>query len=103
MTDRSWQRGMVALLVVALAIGLSACGSSSKSSSTSASAPSGQPGKGKPPIKLGDKNFTEQYILGQLYKQALEAKGFTVSLHDNIGSSEITDKALKTGQIDMYP
>jgi len=102
MTNRTWQRGMVALLVVALAIGLAACGSSKKSSST-ASTPGGQPGKGKPAIKLGDKNFTEQYILDQLYAQALKAKGFTVSLHDNIGSSEITDKALKSGQIDMYP
>ena len=30
-------------------------------------------------IVLGTKNFGEEYILGQLYKQALEAKGFTVS------------------------
>ena len=29
-------------------------------------------------IILGTKNFPEEFILGQLYKQALEAKGFTV-------------------------
>ena len=28
---------------------------------------------------IGTKNFPEEYILGQLYKQALEAKGFNVS------------------------
>ncbi len=39
MTDRTWQRGMVALLVVAVAIGLAACGSSKKSSSTAATGP----------------------------------------------------------------
>jgi osmoprotectant transport system substrate-binding protein len=100
---------MVALLTVALAIGLAACGSSNKSSSSSSgsssgpSAPSGQPGKGKPPVVLGAKNFTEEFILGELYKQALEAKGFQVTLKNNIGSSEIIDKAITSGKVDAYP
>jgi osmoprotectant transport system substrate-binding protein len=61
------------------------------------------PGIGKPPVTIGDKNFTEEYILGSLYAQALAAKGYKVTLKGNIGSSEITYKALKAGQIDMYP
>ena len=40
-----------------------------------------------PTIVIGTKNFTEQYVLGQLYKQALEAKGFKVNYKENIGSS----------------
>ncbi|MGH2868568.1 MAG: glycine betaine ABC transporter substrate-binding protein [Solirubrobacteraceae bacterium] len=52
---------------------------------------------------MGDKNFTEEFILGDLYAQALRAKGFTVNLKPNIGSSELVDKALRSGQIDMYP
>ena len=32
------------------------------------------------PIIVGTKNFGEAFVLGQLYKQALEAKGFKVSL-----------------------
>jgi osmoprotectant transport system substrate-binding protein len=52
---------------------------------------------------MGDKNFTEEYILGDLYQQALEAKGYSVTLKANIGSSELTDKALTSGQIQMYP
>jgi osmoprotectant transport system substrate-binding protein len=103
MTSRTWYRAMLALLIVALAIAVSACGSDDKKSSSGAKPPSGQPGKGKPPVTLGAKNFTEEYILGQLYKQALEAKGFTVNLKNNIGSSEITDKALTSGKIDAYP
>ena len=31
------------------------------------------------PIIVGTKNFGEAFVLGQLYKQALEAKGFEVS------------------------
>jgi osmoprotectant transport system substrate-binding protein len=52
---------------------------------------------------MGVKNFTEEYTLGDLYAQALQAKGFTVTLKANIGSSEVIDKALTSGQIDMYP
>ncbi len=61
------------------------------------------PGTGKPAVVIGDKNFTEEYILGDLYQQALQAKGYKVTLKPNIGSSEITYKALKSGQIHMYP
>jgi len=100
-------RPLAALLAVALAIALAACGSSNDSTSTSAtstpSAANDQPGKGKPAVTIGDKNFTEQYVLGELYAQALRAKGYTVKVKSNIGSSEIIDKALTSGKLDMYP
>jgi osmoprotectant transport system substrate-binding protein len=54
-------------------------------------------------IVLGTKNFPEEYILGQLYKQALEAKGFTVSYKENIGSTELIQTSLTSGKINMYP
>ena len=56
-----------------------------------------------PTIVIGTKNFGEEYILGQLYKQALEAKGFTVSYKENIGSTEIIHTALTSGKINFYP
>jgi osmoprotectant transport system substrate-binding protein len=59
--------------------------------------------KAAPTITIGTKNFPEEYILGQLYKQALEAKGFTVKYKENIGSTEIVQTALTSGKIDMYP
>jgi len=93
-------------LVAALALttGLAACGGGGDDNGgSSTQAAASQPGKGKPSVTLGTKNFTEQFVLGQLYKQALEAKGFTVALKQNIGSTEIADKALRSGQIDMYP
>ena len=64
------------VIALVLAAAVAACGSSDKKESKSSSPPSGQPGKGKPPVTIGDKNFTEQYILGELYSQALRAKGF---------------------------
>src|ERR687898_150315 len=58
---------------------------------------------GGPAITIGSKDFTEQYILGELYAKALEANGFNVEKKLNLGSEQIADKALQNGQIDMYP
>src|SRR2546421_8010526 len=54
-------------------------------------------------VVLGTKNFGEEYILGQLYKQALEAKGFSVTYKENIGSTELVQTSLTSGKINMYP
>jgi osmoprotectant transport system substrate-binding protein len=56
-----------------------------------------------PTIAIGTKNFSEEFILGELYKQALEAKGFNVSYKENIGSTEIIQTALTSGKINFYP
>jgi osmoprotectant transport system substrate-binding protein len=55
------------------------------------------------PITIGSKNFTEQSILGELYRQALQAKGYNVVLKADIGSTEIIHRALRNGSLDMYP
>jgi osmoprotectant transport system substrate-binding protein len=65
-----------------------------------------RPASGAPVAKtitIGTKNFPEEFILGELYKQALEAKGFTVKYKENIGSTEIIYTALKSKKIDLYP
>jgi osmoprotectant transport system substrate-binding protein len=56
-----------------------------------------------PTIVLGTKNFPEEFILGQLYKQALQAKGFHVTYKENIGSTELIQTSLTSGKINMYP
>jgi osmoprotectant transport system substrate-binding protein len=114
------------------ALGLSGCGSAGTSSSTQAAAAhvassttsaatttttattnstgtetatttSALPGAGKPAIIVGDKNYTEQFLLGQLYVQALRAEGFSVSTNQNIGPTQVTLQALKAGSLSMYP
>ncbi len=108
---RRTSRGIAAALVAVLAaLLLAACGSSSSSSSSASSSSSGAAstaassgsGSGKS-LTLGTKDFTEEFILGQLYKQALEAKGYTINYKENIGATEVIDKALTSGQIDAYP
>ena len=60
-------------------------------------------GQAAPNITLGTKDFTEEFVLGQLYKQALEAKGIKVTYKENIGSTEIIQTALRSGKINAYP
>jgi osmoprotectant transport system substrate-binding protein len=67
------------------------------------SSSSEKPGEGKPGVTIGTKDFTEEFVLGNLYAQALEAKGYKVTLKENIGATEIIDKALTSGEIDGYP
>ena len=54
-------------------------------------------------VKVGSKNFTEQFILAELYAQALEANGIKVERKVNLGGTLIAHKALEEKQIDMYP
>ena len=109
-STRPFIRTMTVGVVVALAATLAACGSSGGGSSSTnqngsngGTAAADLPGKGKPAITMGDKNFAEEYLLGNLYAQALRAQGYTVTLKGNIGASAVIDKALTSGKIDMYP
>ena len=38
---------------------------------------------------VGSKNFTEQYVLGEIYAQALEAAGYKVKKDLDIGSEVV--------------
>jgi osmoprotectant transport system permease protein len=54
-------------------------------------------------ITVGSKNTTEQIILGELLAQAIErGSGFTVDRRLNLGGTLICDRALATGDIDVY-
>jgi osmoprotectant transport system substrate-binding protein len=103
----SWRR-LFGLLVImsALILAAAACGGDDEeepeaqaTATTETAAADGD----KPQVVLGTKNFTEQYVLGELYGQALEAKGFDVDLKSDIGSTEIIDSSLTSGEINMYP
>ena len=100
---RSLRIILAVVAALALPAGLAACGGSGGGTTGSTRAAATLPGSGKPPVTLGTNNSTEQLVLGQLYQQALQAKGFTVALKQDIGSTQIADKSLRSGQIDLYP
>jgi osmoprotectant transport system substrate-binding protein len=72
-----------------LALVLSACGIGGGASGT--------------PIKVGSKDFTEEYIVGEMYALLLENAGFTVERKHNLGGTPVAHEALIKGDIDLYP
>lgn len=54
-------------------------------------------------IKIGSKNFTEQFIVAELYAAALENAGFKVDRKINLGGTLVAHEAVRTGAIDLYP
>jgi glycine betaine/choline ABC-type transport system substrate-binding protein len=98
---------LIAVATLACAVLVAACGDDDESSNDSA-ATSGQliernaDNAGKK-ITVGSKNFTEEFILGEIYAQALQAAGYDVKKDLNLGSEQIALKALKGGDVDGYP
>jgi osmoprotectant transport system permease protein len=54
-------------------------------------------------VVVGSKNFTEQVLLGELMAQTLESHGVAVERRLNLGGTFICDRALRSGDIDLYP
>jgi len=54
-------------------------------------------------VTIGSKNFPEQFILGEIYAQSLEAAGYTVKKELNLGDENVAFKSLRQGEIDAYP
>jgi len=91
-TRRAAKAAFAISLGVALLIGITATGAGAAKTATK-----------KPTITIGTKNFAEEYILGQLYGQALAAKGFHVVYKGSFGSSEEADTAIRSGKMNFYP
>ena len=57
----------------------------------------------KPKIVVGSKFFTEQVILAELLAQHIEAKtGITVERKANLGGTLLVQKAMQSGDLDLY-
>jgi glycine betaine/choline ABC-type transport system substrate-binding protein len=114
MSTHPRMRALFALLAaLTLGLAIAACGDSNDDTSTSAdtggdTGSSGDliqsnPDNGSIKLTVGSKNFTEQYILGEIYAQGLEAAGYDVSTDLNLGDEQVALKALQNGSISGYP
>ena len=52
-------------------------------------------------VKVASFNFDESEILQELYAQVLETNGYTIERHTRLGTREIVEPALESGQIDL--
>jgi osmoprotectant transport system substrate-binding protein len=112
LTRPIWAVALVLLLVAA------ACGdddddsgsaaTSATTASSGSAATTGSTGSGTaatigsgPQIVIGSFNFPESELLGELYGQALAAKGAQVDYKASLGNREVVEPALESGQINF--
>ena len=103
-------RALFALMCAGvIAFGVAACGDDEEDSGSdsggesSSTAIESNPDNEGVELTIGSKNFDEQFILGEIYAQALEAAGYSVETDLNLGSEVIAKKALENGDVDAYP
>ena len=54
-------------------------------------------------LTIASKNFTEEFILGEIYAQALEAGGYKIRKRLDLGSEKVAFRAVRSGRVDAYP
>jgi glycine betaine/choline ABC-type transport system substrate-binding protein len=108
-------RLLALLAALVMALGIAACGSDDEEGSGGGGGGgSGESASGNQiqkvegaadagTITIGSKNFPEQYILGNIYADALTAAGFNVEKSLDLGSEVVAYKALQEGEVDAYP
>ena len=84
--NMSGRFGRLLALGMLVAFVLSACGGSASA-----------------PIKVGSKDFTEEFIVGEMYALMLENEGFKVERKHNLGGTPVAQAAITKGEIDLYP
>lgn len=89
---RIFRNRVVGATFLALALVLSAC----------ASGDDAGPIEGTT-IEIASFGFGESEILGEIYKQALEAKGYTVNHQVQVGPREVLKPALESGEVHFVP
>ncbi len=82
---RGWTRILMVFMIAALT---AACGQRAAEQVT---------------VKVGSKDFTEEFILGEMYALLLEDAGFKVERKFNLGGTPVAHEALVRGDIDLYP
>ena len=91
---RRWKI-LAAVAVASAALTVAACGGNGDSSAGEG------PGAGTS-LTIADKGFAESRIVAEAYAQALTAQGFSPHMK-SLASTEIADKAIRRGSIDVYP
>ena len=88
----------LALGAASLVLVLSAC-----TPGGSGGSPSASTAVVKPTVKVGSAGFWEAAVVGEMYAQALEAKGYTVERHLQIGERPAVLTALTAGDVNLIP
>jgi osmoprotectant transport system substrate-binding protein len=86
------RRAVAGAVLAAVTVLAAACGSSKGSKAATNEA-----------ITVASFNFGESEILANMYKDVLQKIGVSVTLKDKLGTREVVEPALQSGQIDLVP
>jgi osmoprotectant transport system substrate-binding protein len=98
-------KAMIRLAAVATSalVALTACGGGDSGSDDPLAGPTQSGSAGGGSVVVGSANFPENVLLGEIYAQALEAKGVTVQKKLNIGAREVIYKSIQSGELSILP
>jgi osmoprotectant transport system substrate-binding protein len=94
------RRALAIAGIGAVGLGLAACGGGGDPLAESSASPGGETAA---KVIVGSADFTESQVLGELYAQAMKAKGVEVETKAGIGSREVYIKALQDNSISVVP
>jgi osmoprotectant transport system substrate-binding protein len=89
----------LALGAAALVLVLSAC----TPGGSEAGSPSGSAAATKPNVSVGSAGFWESAVVAEMYAQALEASGYPVERHLEIGERPALLSAFEAGEVNLVP
>ena len=88
----------LALGAASLVLVMSAC-----TPGGSEGSPSGSSAGEKPTVKIGSQEFWENAVVGEMYAQVLEAAGYPVERHLELGGRPVLHTALEANEINLLP
>lgn len=97
------RRALLPALAISVALSIVACGGGGNPDATPETTGESSPAETGEPIKVGSKDFTEQFILGEMYALVLEEAGLPVERKLNLGGTPVAQAGLESGEIDVYP
>jgi osmoprotectant transport system substrate-binding protein len=106
---RSHRRLVLLAALLALALVAGACGGDDGDGAETTPPETTEPGTTEPTIERGtvvigvSGAFAESQLVAEMYAQVLETAGYTVERQLDLGSREVSDAALFSGDIDLKP
>lgn len=104
--NRNRYRWRIVALITLVLVFVSGCqglqpGNTGASNTTSDNA--GSTGAAKGTVVVASKDFTEEFILGEMYALLLENAGYQVERKINLGGTPVVQQALLNEEVDLYP